>query len=223
VFDGNREAVLSGDCYKAGGYYFGVGIGVVRTNRSASDNFAKEKASQDAKANLICRKAVEDLVWPQTLDKQSTRVLAKLAARAVSVQADVSGIVDVSLEKTGPAVYTAVVAAPESKLKNVPRASFEEVKKCLLNPHWLKVHFKNSPKELYEFYQTQKELPESLVGISYANWDDAQLDLFCGIPHPNVCTNAIPSGPVQGEKNIGTKLPAKEEGVTGNLNETFDL
>ena len=41
TFTNNRDCILAGDCYKAGGYYFGVGNGIVRSTRSASDNFAK--------------------------------------------------------------------------------------------------------------------------------------------------------------------------------------
>lgn len=220
TFDNNRENILSGDCYKVGGYYFGVGRGVIRTTRSASDNFAKEKAVQDAQANLVGRKAMEGVIWPDSLDKHSVSTLERLALRFVSVKADIDGIVVVSVEKSGAAMYTAVVAAPESNLQHVQRASFDEIKLGMLNPHWLKSNFRKSAKELYQFYLTQKKLPDELVGTAYADWSDEQLDVFCGIPRVVAATNAVP-GKVEGE--ACGKGDGVEEGkeFTGNVNETI--
>lgn len=220
AFDNNRENILSGDCYKVGGYYFGVGRGVVRTTRSASDNFAKEKAVQDAQANLVGRKAMESVIWPDSLDKQSVSVLERLALRFVSVRADVDGVVTVSVEKSGAAMYTAVVAAPESNLQHVQRASFDEIKLGMLNPHWLKSNFKKSAKELYQFYLTQKKLPDGLAGTAYADWSDEQLDMFCGIPRVVAGTNAVPSK-VEGEtRGKGDGAGGGQEFI-GNVNETI--
>ncbi len=227
TFNINRESILVGDCHKAGGYYFGVGNGIVRSARSASDNFAKEKAVQDAKSNLICRKAVEGVVWPKSLDKHSIAVLSQLAYKYVTVQASVREIEVISLEKTDAATYTAVVAASEEDLKNVPCASFDEVKQILLSPYRLKLSFKKYPKELYEFYLTQKRLPDDLAGMDFAYWNDEQVDLFCGIPRANVNTNEIAekvemdtlgSRQSESEKQNGT---LNDHEFIGNLNETI--
>lgn len=222
TFDNNRENILSGDCYKVGGYYFGVGRGVIRTTRSASDNFAKEKAVQDAQANLVARKAIEGVVWPDTLDKHSVSTLERLALRFVSVKADIDGVVVVSVEKSGAAMYTAVVAAPESNLQHVQRVLFDEIKLGMLNPHWLKSNFRKSAKELYQFYLTQKKLPDELVGTAYADWSDEKLDMFCGIPRVVADTNAVSSkvdGEVRGKRG-GT---GGGQGFVGNINETIDF
>ena len=229
TFNINRESILAGACYKAGGYYFGVGNGIVRSARSASDNFAKEKAVQDAKSNLIGRKSVEGVVWPKLLDKHSIDVLSQLVYKYVTVQASVSEIEVISVEKTDAVAYTAVVAASEDNLTTVPRASFDEVKSILLNPHRLKISFKRHPKELYDFYLTQKRLPDELSGINFTEWNDEQLDLFCGIPKPNVTTNAVVEKvevdtlgerPPESEKQNGA---AKGKGFIGNINETIEF
>ena len=220
TFDNNRGDILSGECYKVGGYYFGVGRGVIRTTRSASNNFAKEKAVQDAQANLIGRKAIEGVVWPDSLDKHSVAALERLALRFVSVQADIDGVVTVSVEKSGAAMYIAVVAAPESNLQRVERTSFDEIKLGLLNPHWLKSNFKKSPQELYRFYLTQKKLPEELVGIPYVDWSDTQLDMFCGVPRVVVETNAAP-GKLEGEVRCKGSGAGGGLEFIGNVNETI--
>lgn len=220
VFDNNRENILSGACYKAGGYYFGVGRGAVRSAHSASDNFAKEKAVQDAQANLVGRKAMEGVIWPDSLDKHSVAILERLALRFVSVQTDIGGVVVVSVEKSGVAMFTAVVAAPESNLQNVPRASLDEIKSGLLNPHWLKSNFKKSAKELYQFYLTQKKLPDGLVGTAYADWSDEQLDMFCGIPRVVVDTNAVPEK-VEGEVRGRGDGAGGGQKFIGTVNETI--
>ena len=222
AFDNNRENILSGNCYKVGGYYFGVGRGVVRTTRSTSDNFAKEKAVQDAQASLVGRKAMEGVIWPNSLDKHSVAILKRLALRFVSLQADIDGVVVVSVEKSGVAMYTAVVAAPESNLQYVQRASFDEIKSGLLNPHWLKSNFKKSAKELYQFYLTQKKLPDELVGTAYADWSDEQLDIFCGIPRVVVNTNSVPSK-VEGKTRGKSDGAEVRQGFVGNINETIDF
>ena len=222
TFDNNRENILSGDCYKVGGYYFGVGRGIIRTTRSASDNFAKEKAVQDAQANLVGRKAMEGVIWPDSLDKHSVAILERLALRFVSVQTDIGGAVVVSVEKSGVAMYTAVVAAPESNLQNVPRASLDEIKLGMLNPHWLKSNFKKSPKELYQFYLTQKKLPEELAGIAYADWSEEQLDVFCGVPRVVAATNAVPNKVDGGARNKSGGTGGGQ-GFVGNINETIDF
>lgn len=228
TFNNNRERILAGDCYKTGGYYFGVGIGIVRSARSASDNFAKEKAVQDAKSNLICRKAVEGVVWPKTLGEHTIAALSRLVYRYITVQATVNEIEVISVEKTDDASYTAVVAALEENLKNVPCASFDEVKLILLSPHRLKANFKKYPKETYEFYLTQKKLPDELVGIDFVNWNDDQLDLFCGVPRPNVNTNAV-TEKVEAD-TVGARHSESEnqngvkgKGFTGNINETIEF
>lgn len=229
AFNINRASILAGDCYKAGGYYFGVGNGVIRSARSASDNFAKEKAVQDAKSNLIGRKAVEGVIWPKTLDKHSIDVLSQLAYKYVTVQASVSEIEVVSVEKTDAVAYTAVVAASEENLTAVPRASFDEVKLILLNPHRLKISFKRYPKELYDFYLTQKKLPDELSGINFTDWNAEQLDLFCGIPKPSVTTNAVVEKVEVDTLGVKHSEPekqngvAKEEGIIGNINETIEF
>lgn len=228
TFNNNRESILAGNCCKTGSYYFGVGNGIVRSARSASDNFAKEKAVLDAKSNLIGRKAVEGVAWPKTLGDRTIAALSRLAYRSVTVQATVSEIEVISVEKTDAATYTAVVAASEEDLKNVPCASFDEVKQILLNPYRLKLNFKRYPKELYEFYLTQKQLPDELVGMDFADWNDEQVDLFCGIPRANVNTNAI------AEKVEMDTLDARhsesedqdgvtDDGVVGNINETIEF
>ena len=222
AFDNNRENILSGNCYKVGGYYFGVGRGVVRTTRSTSDNFAKEKAVQDAQASLVGRKAMEGVIWPNSLDKHSVAILKRLALRFVSVRADIDGVVVVSVEKSGVAMYTAVVAAPESNLQYVQRASFDEIKSGLLNPHWLKSNFKKSAKELYQFYLTQKKLPDELVGTAYADWSDKHLDIFCGIPRVVVDTNSVPSK-VEGKTRGKSDGAEGRQGFVGNINETIDF
>lgn len=227
AFGINRESILSGDCYKAGGYYFGVGKGIARSTKSASDNFAKEKAVQDAKASLVGRKAVEGVLWPQSLDTNSIAVLSQLAYRYVTVQASVSEIEVISVEKAGDMTYTAVVAASEENLATVPNASLDEVKQILLNPYRLRVGFKKYPKELYDFYLTQKKLPDALWGINFTDWNADQLDLFCGIPKPSVSTNAVVeevevdmlgAGRSEPEKQDGT---AQDKGFVGNINETI--
>ena len=227
TFNNNHQRILAGDCYKAGGYYFGVGNGIVRSTRSASDNFAKEKAVQDAKSNLIGRKAVEGVAWPKTLSDDTITVLSRLAYRYVTVQATVSEIEVILVEKTDNSAYTAVVAASEENLKNVPCASFDEVKLILLSPHRLKANFRKYSKELYEFYITQKKLPDELVGIDFANWNDEQLNLFCGIPQSNVNTNVV-AGKVE-EDVLGTRHSefekqnnsTKDKGFIVNINETI--
>ena len=191
AFSSNRDSVLAGDCYKADGYYFGVGSGIVRSARSASDNFAKEKAVQDAKSCLLGRKAVEGVAWPKSLDSHSIAVLSRLVYKYVTVRASISEIEVISVEKTDAVAYTAVVAASDANLKTVPRASFDEVKQILLDPHRLKANFMKHPKELYDFYLTQKKLPDELSKIDFTDWNAEQLDLFCGIPQPNVNTNAV--------------------------------
>ncbi len=229
TFNNNRERILAGDCYKTGGYYFGVGIGIVRSARSASDNFAKEKAVQDAKSNLICRKAVEGVVWPKSLDKHSIAVLSQLAYKYVTVQASVSEIEVISVEKTDAVAYTAVVAVSEENLTTVPRASFDEVKLIPLNPHRLKISFKKHPKELYDFYLTQKKLPDELSGINFVDWNAEQLDLFCGTPKPSVTTNAVIEK-VE-EEMLGARHSepetqngaAKDKGFIVNINETIEF
>lgn len=229
TFSLNRESIISGVCYKAGGYYFGVGNGIARSARSASDNFAKEKAVQDAKSNLIGRKSVEGVVWPKSLDRHSIDVLSQLAHKYVTVQASVSEIEVISVEKTDAVAYTAVVAASEDNLATVPCTSFDDVRSILLNPHRLKISFKRYPKELYDFYLTQKKLPDELSGINFTEWNAEQLDLFCGIPKPSVTTNAVvekvevdSSGArhLEPEKQNGA---AKEKGIIGNINETIEF
>ena len=229
AFNNNRDCILAGDCYKAGGYYFGVGNGIVRSARSASDNFAKEKAVQDAKSNLIGRKAVEGVAWPKTLSDDTTTVLSRLAYRYITVQATVSEIEVILVEKTDDSAYTAVVAASEGNLKKVPCASFDEVKLILLSPHRLKKNFRKYPKELYEFCLTQKKLPGELAGIDFANWNDEQLNLFCGVPQPNINTNAV-VGTVE-EDASGTRRSefekqndsTKDKGFIVNINETIEF
>lgn len=227
AFGIHRESILSGDCYKAGGYCFGVGKGIARSTRSASDNFAKEKAVQDAKSSLVGRKAVEGVLWPKSLDTNSIAVLSRLAYRYVTVQARVSEIEVISVEKAGAMAYTAVVAASEENLATVSNASIDEVKQILLNPYRLKVGFKKYPKELYAFYLTQKKLPDELLGINFTDWNEDQLDLFCGIPKPSVSTNAVVekvdvdtlgAGRSEPEKQDGT---AQDKGFVGNINETI--
>ncbi len=225
TFNNNRDAILAGDCHKAGGYYFGVGTGIVRSSRSASDNFAKEKAVQDAKSSLIGRKAVEGIVWPRPLDDHSIAVLSELACKYVPVRASVSEIEVISVEKTASAVYTAVVAASEEDLKNVPGASFDEMKSILLDPHRLKTNFEKYPGELYNFYLTQKKLPDELAGIDFASWNAEQLDLFCGIPRPNVNTNGVVENvevDTLGVRHSEATEPngVKQKKFIGNINET---
>ena len=228
TFNNNRESILAGACYKEGGYYFGIGNGIVRSSRSASDNFAKEKAVQDAKSNLIGRKVVEGVSWPKSLDNHLIAVLSELAYKHVSVQVSVGEIEVISVEKTGSAVYTAVVAASEENLKNVPYASFDEVKLILLDPYRLKANFKKHSRELYEFYLTQKKLPNELAGIDFASWNAEQLDLFCGIPRPNVNTNAVVEKVKMntlGVRHSEAKEPngAKQKEFIGNINETIEF
>ena len=229
TFNINREAILAGGCYKVGGYYFGVGKGVARTSQSASIDFAKAKAEQDAKSNLIGRKAVEGVVWPKSLDTHSIAVLSQLAYKYVTVQASVSEIEVISVEKTDAVTYTAVVAVSEENLTTVPRASFDEVKLILLNPHRLKISFMKYPKELYDFYLTQKKLPDELLGINFTYWNAEQLDLFCGIPKTSVTTNAVVENVEvemlgarhsEPEKQNGA---AKDKGFIGNINETIEF
>ena len=229
IFNINRESILAGDCYKAAGYYFGVGNGIIRSARSASDNFAKEKAVQDAKSNLICRKAIEGVVWPKLLDKHSIAVLSQLAYKYVTVQASVGEIEVISVEKTDALAYTAVVAVSEENLTTVPRASFDEVKLILLNPHRLKISFKKYPKVLYDFYLTQKKLPDELSGINFIDWNAEQLDLFCGIPKPSATTNAVGENvevEMLGARHLELETQngaAKDKGFTDYINETIEF
>ena len=223
TFSNNREVILAGDRYKAGGCYFGVGKGVARSSQSVSIEFAKEKAVQDAKSNLLGRKAVEGVAWPKTLGDCAIAALSRLVYRYVTVQATVSEIEVISVEQTDAASYTAVVAASEESLRNVPCASFDEVKQILLSPHRLKAIFKKYPRESYEFYLTQKKLPDELAGIDFENWNDEQLDLFCGIPRPDINTNAV-ADKVEGPGTSASGMQngaAMESGVIGNINETI--
>lgn len=221
LFSSNRDSVLSGDCYKIEGCYFGVGTAIVRTSQSASDNFAKEKAVQAAKSNLISRKSIENVSWPNAIDKTCVAVLSQLAARYISVQSSVSGIEVLSIEKTGANAYIAVVSVPEANLRNVPDTSFEEIRSLFLDPHWLKSNFKSHPQELYQFYLTQKKLPESLAGVGFDNWNELQLDLFCGIPHHIANTNAAPGSVETERRSTGDAFPQKDSEFIGNVNDTI--
>ena len=229
IFTNNRAAILAGDCYKTGSYYFGVGKGVARSSQSASTDFAQAKAVQDAKSNLIGRKAVEGVAWPKTLGDHTIAALARLVYRYVTVRATVSEIEVISVEKTDAASYMAVVAASEENLKNVPCASFDEVKLILLSPHRLKANFKKYPKELYDFYLTQKKLPDELSGINFTDWNAEQQNLFFGIPKPSDTTNAViekvevdtlDARHSEPEKQNGA---AKDNGFIVNINETIDF
>lgn len=237
VFGESREAILAGDCYKSGGFYFGVGKGVVRSDGSASDNFAKVKAVQDAKVDLVCRKAVDDVVWPRALDSNSIAVLSRLVYRHITVQASVCEMEVVFLEKSDNLTYTAVVAASEESLKSVSHVSFDVIKSVLLSPHRLKAYFKKHPRELYVLYLTQKQLPEALVGVDFTVWNDEQLDLFCGVPRCNANANAVGNANVVGEEemtagvldNAGNMERGEQNGAgkgksaVGNINETIEF
>jgi hypothetical protein len=181
IFNNNQKNILSGDWIKAEGFYFGVGDSVARTRQSTSQDFAKQKAIQDAKSMLVNRKALEGVAWPKNIKSGTVKVLSRVMSQMISVRSKVSDVETLCVDEIEKSKYRAVVFVAEKNLKNVPFVSFEEVKKILLDPHWLKANFKRFSQELYEFYITQKELPKELEGIDFKNWNSEQLDLFCGI------------------------------------------
>lgn len=219
VFADNKDLILSGQCHVARGFCFGVGTSFVRTGQTASDNLARELAVLNAKSRLICSKAVEGLVWPTTLDAKTVSLLTELVVCLIDVHSTVRGVVVVHVEKATTGCYTAVIAVPEDNLASVRKVSLDEVARLILEPHWLRANFRKHPKELYSFYLTQREIPPQLSQTRYSSWNDAQLDLFCGIQRPSVDAKSVPNNAKTGEISSKRGMPSAE--LIANENETI--
>lgn len=235
AFKSNREAVLSGQCLISEGCRFGIGTATPKNSSTASEGAAKEKARLQAQVNLICRKAAEGIAWPDAIGPSLRPVLAACVASRLSLTATVSGVETVYSSRDDSGRHTVVVAAPESSLEGVRGASFADVQRLLLDGHWLKRHMSGPhAKELYEFYLTQKPLPDALKGTEFMSWNEIQMNLFCGLPPPVVSSNCQPTINGCATNNLTTAAVAIQEEeeeihpefilppyATGNENETI--
>ncbi len=224
MFRANKKAVLEGTCLSKDNVCFGIGQATPRSDSTVQQEVASSKAELAAKVNLICRKSAAGIVWPKDISPENKAILAALTARALTLSAKVKGVEVVYREKGTNRVQTVVVAVQEEALSSVPRATFDDAKRILLEPHSLRRNFRKYPDALYALYISQKPLPATLRGTSYREWTPAQLNTFCGLPNaPEPAPASVPAtDAVQEEEELET-LPRfiLPPCATANENETI--
>lgn len=180
VFVAHKESILSHVFSCKGGYCFGVGYGVAISDTSQSIKICADKSVLQASANLLKNILLDKIDWPKSVRQESRVALLELLAESVAMNRTISGLCTIYSEELSDKRIASVVAVAESSASNITY-TIEEAEGVLLAPRWLRKNFHRKPRELYEFYLTQKELPKELEGIDFKNWNSEQLDLFCGI------------------------------------------
>lgn len=126
AFAGNRDRVLSGECHEADGVVFGVGISRPRSDSSASRQAAREKARLAAKANMVLRRALRGVAWPDDVDVDRRREIVDKIEPFVSAKAVVKGLESVYSNVEADGRTTVVVAAPVDGVKGTSPISYAD-------------------------------------------------------------------------------------------------
>lgn len=129
VFAANRNAVLSGECVEADGISFGVGIASPRADSARSKSAALEKAKLAAKANLIVRRAIGAIVWPDDVDADRRLEIAKIIGPLASAKAQVTGLESVHSSVDANGRSTVVVAVPSGNISGVKALTYADALK----------------------------------------------------------------------------------------------
>ncbi len=137
IFSMHREAILANPLVRVEGYVFATGFGeAVSASRQAREA-ASEKASLQARANLVAGLAVASLAWPESIPVRHRAVLQAMLMRAIDAQATLRGIAEVSNEEIASGRWRAVIALPESEADKVPCLTFETARKMLLSDRFI--------------------------------------------------------------------------------------
>lgn len=129
AFEANRDSVLSGKCVEADGVMFGIGVARPRSDSSASRLAAREKARLAAKANLIARKVICGIVWPDNVDIDRRREIVEKVVPFVSAKATVKGLESVYSNSEPDGQATAVVAAPIDGVAGIGTITYADAMK----------------------------------------------------------------------------------------------
>ncbi len=131
VFSANKEQILSGTCFQADGYCFGVGKVMPRSAKPNAIKAAANKAALEATANLVCRKAVASVVWPDNMAPDERQRLSQLVSGRITLTATIQGILTVYSKGDSNSVQTVVVSAPEKNLSGVPALSYAKIQQIV--------------------------------------------------------------------------------------------
>ena len=129
VFAAKRDAVLSGECTEADGVLFGVGVASPCSDSARSKSAAVEKARLVATANLIVRKAIGTIVWPDDVDADRRLEIAAKIGPFVSAKAKVAGVESVHSSVDVNGRSTVVVAVHSGSICGVKALTYAEALK----------------------------------------------------------------------------------------------
>ena len=129
AFSANRDAILSGECTEADGISFGIGVASPRSDSARSKSAAVEKAKLAAKANLIVRKAIGAIVWPDDIDADRRLEIAAKIGPFASAKAQVTGLESVHSFVDANGRSTVVVAVPSGNISGVKALTYAEALK----------------------------------------------------------------------------------------------
>lgn len=199
VFNRNAEAVLAGKLLAADGLHFGVARVVPEDDSVLEESIAKQQAILLASVHLLCRLAVERIVWPETLSERDQIALADFLTARLRLSATLKGLQTVAEIREGNA-FVAVVALSEPAASAVPRLTFPEARAFLLEEeHWFDP---TAPLDaLLALHATQAPLPKA---IDRTPWQSA-LDTAT-FPTPRL--RALPR--LAGRAPIGTAQPPSD-------------
>ena len=129
TFAANQDRILSGECFEADGVLFGVGVARPRNDSTASRQAAREKALLAAKVNLIVRKAISGIRWPDDVSEDRRREIIEEIAPFVSAKAVVKGLETVYLNVEADGRTMVVVALPSGSATGIRTITYVDTMK----------------------------------------------------------------------------------------------
>lgn len=166
IFSAHSEAILADPLVRVEGYVFATGFGeAVSASRQAREA-ASEKASLQARANLVTGLSVETLTWPEAIPACHRAVLQAMLMRAIETQVTLKRVAEVSNEEIASGRWRAIVALPEAEAGNVPRLTFEAARETLLSDRFILA--RNAPLEaLLSLRKTQGAVPAPIERMAW--------------------------------------------------------
>ncbi len=131
IFEKYKDKILAGECFAAEGICFGLGKVKSRSSNPTALKMLDDKAQLLAVDNLIARKAISKIDWPQNIVDEERQRLAILVAQNLSVNAKIRGVIYPYVQRGADGVAVAVAMVPESLLCGVKELRYVDVERII--------------------------------------------------------------------------------------------